>query len=570
MLGSFYTLRALARAWHERLTGAVLGDAFSQEAGELVLAFEKSEAEAGDDAAMQSVRIGVERPLLFVFRTVGASKARSNVATLFEAAHGRRVEAVRIARRDRQLFFELEGEGYLQVPLFGARANVLLVEKEGEAARVVEAFRGHEKHAGQPPPAPQAAPMPDDFAAFEARWRDGRNTLKQAVSSAFTLFGPTLAAEAVHRAGVETGDPAGCTEAERRALFDAGQALREEVRTPAPRLYTEGRGEGWGGGTFALIELHHRRGDEAEAFATVDEAVRVHVRRRLAARRHDELSAPLEDALTRARDRQQRTIQSLEGQLAGTPRADRYERFGHLLKAQGHQVTPGAEEVTLADYFAEEAGEDGPPTVRVPLQPELTAMENADRYYEKAKDARTARAKAEERLVQARREERRTQRLLDELHDADTLKKLRRFRRERADALAAYAEDDDGTGDSEASFRRFRLKGGYQILAGKNARQNHDLTFHHAQPYDLWLHARQVPGAHVVLRLPSRDAEPDPRVVQAAADVAAHYSKARSSGLVPVMVTRRKYVTSPSGAPPGAVRVEREEVVMAAPRLPGG
>lgn len=560
MIGSFYTLRALARDWDDRLAGCVLADAFSQEAGELVLAF------ADEDGERQRVRIGVERPLLFAFRAEGAGKAKSNVATLFEQAHGQRVEGVRIARRDRHLFFELEGNSYFQVPLFGARANAFLVEAGGKAPRIVEAFRGNAEHAGQSPPEPQPAPMPENFTAFEDRWQPSRNTVAQAVSSAFTLFGPVLAAETAHRASVDADDdPTECTETERRRLFEAAQALREAVRTPAPRLYADG----WGGGTFALIELRHRAESDAEAFATTDEAARLHVQRRLAAGRYEKLRAPLEDALTRAAERHKRTVESLEGQLDGPPRAERYERYGHLLKAQAHQVEAGAEEATLDDYFAEAAPSGDPPTTTIPLQPELSAIENAERYYEKAKGARTERDKAEERLADARREKHRAERLLGELHDTDTLDDLRRFYRERKEALAQYKRSSNAGADDEATFRRFPLKGGYTVLAGKNARQNHDLTFHHAQPYDRWLHARRVPGAHVVLRMPNRDTEPDRRAVQAAAGVAAYYSKARTSKLVPVMVTERKYVTSPSGAPPGRVRVEREEVVMAEPRLPG-
>ena len=572
MINNFYTLRALSEAWHARLRGTVLTDAFSQEAGELTLVFEDP-----DEDAAQSIRLGLERPFLFAFHSEGASKARRNVATLFDQAHGRVVEAVRVAERDRQFFIPLESPSsengssesndardrlYFQIPLFGAQANALLVAERDEAPRILEAFRDNDDLAGQSPPAPQAAPMPDDFEAFEARWRPERNRVSQAVSSAMVLFGPTLAEETVFRAGVEADVPADCTEAERRRLFEAAQGLRKALRSPAPRIYAED----WAAGTFSLIELRHRRAEEPEAFDTVNEAVRVYVRRRLAERRHAALKEPLEKALTRAVERHARTIRNLEGQLRGTPRADRYERFGHLLKAQAHDVEAGAEEVVVPDYFAE-VTDEGPPTVRIPLQPELTAIQNAERFYTKAKDARIARQKAQERLAEARREVRRAEHLRDELRAAETLKALRRFLRERKDALATYKSGGD-TDRDEAAFRRFRLRGGYEVLAGKNARQNHDLTFHHAQPYDLWLHARRVPGAHVVLRLPNRDAEPDRRAVQAAAGVAAYYSKARTSKLVPVMHTQRKYVRSPSGAPPGAVRVEREEVIMAEPRLP--
>ena len=103
---------------------------------------------------------------------------------------------------------------------------------------------------------------------------------------------------------------------------------------------------------------------------------------------------------------------------------------------------------------------------------------------------------------------------------------------------------------------------------GKNAKQNDALTFRYAQKHDLWMHARGTPGSHTVLRLPGRHSQPSPRVLERAASIAAYYSKAQGSALVPVMVTERKYVRKAKGAPPGAVVVEREEVLLVEPKLP--
>ncbi|PSQ70682.1 MAG: hypothetical protein BRD31_03495, partial [Bacteroidetes bacterium QH_2_64_26] len=135
------------------------------------------------------------------------------------------------------------------------------------------------------------------------------------------------------------------------------------------------------------------------------------------------------------------------------------------------------------------------------------------------------------------------------------------------DEFAPFVEREDADVD-QFPYRRFDLGGGFEVWVGKNARQNHELTFHASQTYDLWLHARGVPGAHTVLHLPNRDAEPGSHRIHTAAAIAAHYSKAKGSDVAPVMVTERKYVTSPTGADPGVVRVDREEVVMVEPGLP--
>ena len=94
------------------------------------------------------------------------------------------------------------------------------------------------------------------------------------------------------------------------------------------------------------------------------------------------------------------------------------------------------------------------------------------------------------------------------------------------------------------------------------------LTLRHARPFDLWFHARGVSGAHAVLRLPKRDAQPSSYLIEQAAAIAAWHSKARTSSIAPVIVTPKKYVRKVRGTPLGEVTVSREEVVMVEPALP--
>ncbi len=551
MINNYFTLRALVRTWAPDLAGCVLGDAFSQVKDELTLAF------ASPAGAEWTVRCSVRRPLLYVFRSTGYHRARRNVATLFGAARGRRVEAVRLAERDRMIFFDLEGGLHVQMLLFGGRANVLLVDAEGHVA---EAFRTDAHAVGKAAPAPRPAPLPETFAAFEARWKASRNTTAQALSSALPLLDRTLADEVAHRAEVAAGDPPDYNEHVRRRLFDVAQHVLAALRAPAPRIYWDARGFPE---AFSLIDLTHRA-DDAEPFDTVDEAARVYVRRRLAAAHFGRLYDPLEEALAEAAAHHRTSAERMLGELQNESRAARYERWGHLLMAAPAHVPAGAEEVRLADLFSEEAA-----PVTIPLDPALSAVENAEHYYDRARRTRRARAEAERGLVETEAQAREAGALLAALPRLDTLAGIKEFRKAEAERLAPFMRD--GEGDlARVPFRRFVLRGGYEVWVGKSARQNDDLTFHHAQKYDLWMHARDLPGAPAVLRLPARDAEPPRHVVQQAASIAAYYSKGRGSKLVPVIVARRKHVRSPKGAPAGAVRVEHEQdALLVAPRLPG-
>ena len=118
--------------------------------------------------------------------------------------------------------------------------------------------------------------------------------------------------------------------------------------------------------------------------------------------------------------------------------------------------------------------------------------------------------------------------------------------------------------------REYRGDGGWRILVGKSSRGNDYLTSRIAAPDDYWFHARDYPGAHVVLKHDSAGADPPPGVLESAAEAAAWHSAARGEGRVDVSFTRRKYVRKVKGQPAGSVLVPEAGTIRARPRLPAG
>jgi predicted ribosome quality control (RQC) complex YloA/Tae2 family protein len=113
-------------------------------------------------------------------------------------------------------------------------------------------------------------------------------------------------------------------------------------------------------------------------------------------------------------------------------------------------------------------------------------------------------------------------------------------------------------------YKTYRTSGGIEVLVGRGARANDELTYDIAKPDDVWLHARDVTGAHVVMRW-SQEGAPPTRDLHEAAALAAWYSRARGSVVVPVDWTRRRHVRRARGGPPGRAMVERAQTVMARP-----
>ncbi len=541
----FYTLRALAREWDARLAGATLDEAWTQSPRELSMGL-------ATDAGPTTLRVICDPALTLVFRTDGAGRQRRNTADVLGRAVGRRVSRVRVAERDRHLFLDLTDGSRLQVVLFGSRPNVFWTDADGV---VRAAFLDEDAHLGEPAPVPRPAPEVGTAEAFAERWRE-RKTLGQAVAGAVPLFTRDLAARAVRRAGLDPADAPDT--AHLGELFEAALAVQAELETPRPVVY-------WRGPLAEAFALVPRAGvpDDwrAEAFETVDAGFGVWAKRSLAQRAYRALYAPLDKPLAAIAARRARSAEAMLDELAQPSRADRYETWGHLLMASGN-APPGRDAVTLPDIV----GGTGEP-VEIPLDPARSAVENAERYYDKARRTRRARESAEARWAEVQRGAEEAADLSARVRATTSVAELRALQETEADALAQIlgARGDDGPSEP---FRRFPLAGGFEALVGKHARGNAWLTTRVASPHDLWLHARGVPGSHVVVKRAGRSTVVPPPVVAQAARLAAWFSTAKTQSVVPVTVTEKKYVRPVKGGPPGLVRVDREDVLDVAPSAP--
>ncbi len=226
---------------------------------------------------------------------------------------------------------------------------------------------------------------------------------------------------------------------------------------------------------------------------------------------------------------------------------------GDLLLAHATGVPHGAREVILPDFETAEP-------VIITLDPELSAVQNARAYYRSYRKAQGA-LEAQGRLqAEAEFEREHWERVLAGLRAAETLAALAAA----ADALITV-EPRKGAITTEGRPGRFRSADGFEILVGRNNRQNDLVTFKLARPEDWWFHVQKAPGAHVVVRSPTGSL-PDRTTYQAAL-LAAWFSHSRRDTRVAVAFTRRKHVRKPSGARPGFVNYDHERVVVVQPDL---
>ncbi|TNF26840.1 MAG: DUF814 domain-containing protein, partial [Deltaproteobacteria bacterium] len=249
-----------------------------------------------------------------------------------------------------------------------------------------------------------------------------------------------------------------------------------------------------------------------------------------------------------------RAVAALERDLAKAEGAEQDRHHGELLKTVIGRVPRGATEIAIPDWER-----DGAPTI-VPLAPELDVVANMERCFKRYRKYANARDGIEDRLLEAMTAKEALSALVsrcDALGAEDDA---------RSEALDAIAREVDALAPArpkqaapsrraEAApalpYRSFRAKDGVEILVGKGARDNDQLTFQVARGHDLWLHARDVSGSHVVVRAGGGPISSE--TLLDAALLAAWHSKSRGDGVIDVMWTERKHVRKVRGAAPGLV-----------------
>lgn len=290
-------------------------------------------------------------------------------------------------------------------------------------------------------------------------------------------------------------------------------------------------------------------GWESRRFESVNDAVRYVIVERAKRQRFGAIKRELLSATEREIDQLTRAQSEMRKGAEDSNRPERYVAIANALLMHAHEIERGLDEVVLPI-------EETPTTIK--LDPEISVHENATQYFDRAKRSRQSREELKVRAVSiaselARLEARRAQ--IVQAESLDTLLELKSPRKEK------------GIAAPPSKFREYTVAGGMTVLVGRNAKQNDDLTLHTAKKDDIWLHARGVPGSHVVLQVTGRKQIPKEAIVQAA-EIAAYHSDAKTQSLAPVSYTPKKYVRKPKGADAGAVIVEREEVVMVTPRVP--
>lgn len=224
-----------------------------------------------------------------------------------------------------------------------------------------------------------------------------------------------------------------------------------------------------------------------------------------------------------------------------------------IIMANLHIIPPGTSETTLFDFY-----HDQPVTIK--LKKDLSPQKNAENFYRKARNQQTEEQYLKDNIAAKEDKVLELEEHLEKINKIESLKELRAYLKETSltDSLDDTAE--------VLPYRTYQFEG-FEIRIGKGASQNDTLLRHHAHKDDLWLHAKDVSGSHVVIKRQAGKNFPF-RVKEKAASLAAWYSKRKNDTLCPVTCTSVKWVRKRKGSAPGAVAVDKEEEVLLVPPVP--
>lgn len=556
-----FTLKALIDDLQPLLQGAVVNKAFQLSPDDLLLRLWRRQ----DLRLLLSVHTPWPRLYLTTARFQVPARPPRFAALLRARLQQRRLREIRVQPYERVVFLVWENMASTEPVLTlihelqGAQSNILLVNADGI---IVDALH----HVATELPAQrkvlpgqryQALPLPPQ------RYRLGDLTLEhvEALAQEGHLDAPhlqrlvvglshELAAELVYRSGAQS-----------RQCWTFLQELRQQydAGTLSVKLWTTAQGKT----CLTVLPLSHC-GGQAAPLATADEAVAAFYQPAL-------VHAALAQARSTLQKKVQQRLQKLQKKIANLLQDQQklesyvpYQHYGTLLL--GQRLLRGNSKTTVIDYY-----QDGQPTITIPLDPRLTGQENAQQYFKKYRKSRQGLRIVQQRLEQCNSEERSLvtwQQQIAQAEDwttleaiADTIGTMGAPR--HASSPRAVQPDSPGA----LPYRTFVLQDGHLLYCGKSNRGNEMLLREIAAPEDLWLHAHQRPGAHVILKTQAQGEVSLPTLRQAAA-LAAFYSQGKDAASVEVIYTQAKNVHKFRGARPGQVQVDTYRTVEVSPHLP--
>jgi len=530
-----------------RLQGATISRCFTHRRNELVLDY-ISESSG-------FLRIGLQPSIPYLLLDPARNIKEPSFA-FFERLNGEKIVELSITPYDKLVTIHF-ARYRLICKFYGADPNIYLT---GEDGSVTESFKKIGKDEGFSSPSAGGNTITgSDLANFD--FRDCNQTAAEFFTTRAGAFNNTLTRELLYRAQINAEVRlSGLALKEWRKLIRTYESLTDELKQGKAIVYEHPSQPA----VLSLVVLEHLASAYRKtSFDTLNQAWKqflyIHFQK-------NELQRQLQRSLSVIKKRidyLHRSLKKISDFDQLEEKKKQAELRGHLLQTYAAEIPRGAEEVRLKNIFSAQ-GEK----IRIRLNPAITLQENARKFFEKYKHIDTLKSDLAAKRNTYSHELDYWQRIYDQSVGIDSLKKAEKLTEllvtKKMIQVEAGQEQNQAT--DSFSFNHLLLDQKWEILIGKNAKNNDLLTFRFAHKHDIWLHAQGVPGSHVIIHLQDKNQQPPMEIIEKAARIAAYFSAAKTSGIVPVNFTTVRYVRKPRNAPAGTVTLSHEKTIFVEPK----
>ncbi|MGV3586312.1 MAG: NFACT RNA binding domain-containing protein [Adhaeribacter sp.] len=516
MHNNYYFLRQLTPALEQKLLHFRVAACFSQEKDELVIGFTNGTEDFYIKAQLSPQFSALSLPATF-------NRARANSVDLFPQIIGLKVQAVVQQPNERSFYLQLENNLALLFKLFGNRSNIILFSGD-EAVTIFQNKLQKDLDV-------RLSQLGRNLVVTKEIFLQNQHRL--------TSLYPTLGDVPVlylNQLGYQEAAPE-----------QQWQLLQETIQILENPTYYIAKINGRT--RLSLLPLGEIRDTFTDPIVALQEFVRVY----LTETYFEQHYTTLHQQLTKKLAGSQKYVEEVEYKMLELEYDNTLSQTADLIMANLTNIKPQAAEVEVFDFYNNTQK-------KITLPKKETPQKYAERLYKKNKNRQIELRYLADRAETRKAEIIKLQTLLEKLNNISTNRDLKTFIKENNLLLAGPQEE------TQSLFKTFET-GGFKILVGKNAKNNDLLTQKHSYKEDLWLHAKDVAGSHVVIKYQSGKTFPEP-VIEKAAQLAAWYSKRKNDSLCPVLYTPKKFVRKPKGAEPGEVFVEREKVILVKPQNP--
>ncbi|MBT2615596.1 MULTISPECIES: NFACT RNA binding domain-containing protein [unclassified Bacillus (in: firmicutes)] len=463
---------------------------------------------------------------------------------------------------DRMIIFEVKGRNELGdvsqkqliIEIMGRHSNIVLVDKERNM--ILDSIK-HVSHAvnsyrailpGQEYKAPPAQEKNDPFKATEDDIRKNidfnAGKLDRQLVAHFSGVSPLVAKEAVYRAGL----------ANSTTLPTAFLKIIQEISEQkyAATIKQDGNKE-----VFYMLPLEHLSGNQ-RTFSSLSEMLDRYYFGKAERDRVKQKSQDVERFITNEIEKNSKKIGKLERTLKDTERGEQYQLFGELLTANLYQMKKGMKEIEVVNYYDEEQS-----MITIPLDPLKNPSDNAQKYFSRYQKSKNAVGVVQDQIEKTKLELAYFEALNQQLQSASPrdIEEIREELQEEGYIRQKKKKGMKKPANAKPQLETYYATDGDLIFVGKNNKQNDYLTNKFARRDEIWLHTKDIPGSHVVIRNES----PSEKTIKEAAVLAAFFSKAKQSSSVPVDFTQVRHVKKPNGSKPGFVIYDQQQTVYITP-----